>query len=519
MKYQAPYGSPGGPNDEAAVWINGNPTAGIEGSIPPAQAFEYPLRELIALIKAGSIIPSDSDLAQLLRSTRSQVPSYLDDTGVADALACSYVTQGQTGVPLSGYTKGMTVRVKVKVTNTGPATINIDSQGNVPIRRGDGGQLTASEIPAGAILELVHDGTNFQLISQTQRAGFLGIIDTNITKTIYGTGADFASLEGALYWVSRYMISQTGFVTFQFAQGQFTIASGSLVVDHPNATRIAFRGATGYTQVTGTDFSITGSSGVALSNDQAQQLTMLRGKYRTELRFTTASSIACVSGSTWTGVLISGDGSQDNYHGAWLFTAGNNVKLTDVSVHGGGCAGILFSGGGTSVQGAVSCSGCVITGVGVFTQMSNAGKLIACSNGQDGIQVVGGAIWIYSPTAQPMWIRGNGNHGLNIIKGLVQSISASTISNNNRWGVANIGGLAQLQTSVVQTNGAGAGAGGCLTSQQGATIFGPTASIISNTGADIQTSDAAYALLTGTNIGNMSPVANTVGNGNSYNFV
>jgi hypothetical protein len=41
MKYQAPYGSPSGPNDEAVQFINGNPTAGIKGSIIPAGGIEY----------------------------------------------------------------------------------------------------------------------------------------------------------------------------------------------------------------------------------------------------------------------------------------------------------------------------------------------------------------------------------------------------------------------------------------------------------------------------------------------
>lgn len=518
MKYQAPFGNPGGANDEAAPYVNGNQAAGIQGSIPPAAAFEYPMRELVALIKAGGVATSDADLKQILRATRSQIPSFLDDTGTANAIVCSFVTQGQTAAPLSGYVKGLTVRIKVKVANTGATTINIDSQGNVPVIRGDGGALTASELPANSIIEVTYDGASFQLISQTQRSGFLGIIDTVITKTVYGAGADFPSLEAALYWVSRYMISQTGFVNFQFALGQFIISSGSQFVDHPNATRIAFKGAAGYTPVTGTDFTITGNSGAALSNDMAQQLTMLRAKYKTELRFTGASSISCVGGSTWTGILISGDGSQDNTHGAWLFTAGANVKITDCSFHGGGVAGLLFSGGNSSVQGSVSVSGNVSTGVGIYTAMSNAGKFISTSNGGNGIDVIDGAIWVYSPLAQPMWVRGNGVHGVNIIKGLVQTIGTSTISNNNKWGVANVAGTAQLATAAVQVNGSGGGAGGVLTNSQGASMLNSGAQINGNTGTDILSVDAGYTTLTGVSIGTVSPALNTVGNGNSYNF-
>lgn len=518
MKYQAPFGSPGGANDESAPYINGNPTAGIKGSIPPAAAFENPMRELIALIKAGGMATSDTDLRQLLRSTRSQVPSFLDDTGTANAIVCSFVTQGQTSAPLSGYTKGLTVRVKVKVANTGPATINIDAQGNVPIIRGDGGALTASELPANSIIELTHDGASFQLISQTQRSGFLGIIDAPIIKTVYGAGADFTSLEAALYWVSRYMISQAGFVTFQFALGQWSISSGSQFVDHPNATRIAFKGAPGYTPPIGGDFQFTGNSGAGLSNDQAAQLTMLRSKYKTELRFTNASSIACVSGSAWTGLLISGDGSQTTFAGAWLFTAGANVKLTDMAVHGGGNGGLLFSGGGSTLQGTVTSSGNVSTGIGIYTQMSNAGRLMGMSNGGSGMDVIGGAVWIFAPTAQSMFLVGNGVHGANCVNGLIQTVGSPTIRSNNQWGVLNVGGLCQMTTAQVTLNGSGGGAGGVTTQSNGASIFNSGGTINTNTTNDVFSSDGSYTRLTGCTLGTVSPGVNTVGNGNSYNF-
>jgi len=61
MKYHAPFGQP----DPDASYQNGNPDAGIEGSIPPGEAIEHTQREIVAAIAGSGQTPSDGDLAQL----------------------------------------------------------------------------------------------------------------------------------------------------------------------------------------------------------------------------------------------------------------------------------------------------------------------------------------------------------------------------------------------------------------------------------------------------------------------
>ena len=46
-------------------YVNANPTSGIEGSIPDAIAFEYFQREVLAVIVAGGLTPSNASLTQL----------------------------------------------------------------------------------------------------------------------------------------------------------------------------------------------------------------------------------------------------------------------------------------------------------------------------------------------------------------------------------------------------------------------------------------------------------------------
>ena len=66
MQYNQPYGV----SDPNAPYINGNPTTGTMGSIPPAASIEYPQRELAALIAAAGLTPDNADLAQVLKAIK-----------------------------------------------------------------------------------------------------------------------------------------------------------------------------------------------------------------------------------------------------------------------------------------------------------------------------------------------------------------------------------------------------------------------------------------------------------------
>lgn len=68
MKYNQPYDQPSNPN---ASYIDGNPSAGIQGSIVPAASIEYPQRELMNLITACGLVGTNSDLSQLLESIKN----------------------------------------------------------------------------------------------------------------------------------------------------------------------------------------------------------------------------------------------------------------------------------------------------------------------------------------------------------------------------------------------------------------------------------------------------------------
>jgi hypothetical protein len=173
MQYNAPYGV----TDPNAPYINGDPTQGRQGSIPPASAFEYPQREIINLIAGNGLVPTNDDLWQMLKGTRSQASNYGIDTGSVNNLSVAY------NPPISVYTPGLPLRVRVHSTNTGPAAIDAGA-GRVGIKRPDGSSVAPGDLPGGGVVDLVYDGTNFQMVNYLGGAS-TGAITNNFNNVPY----------------------------------------------------------------------------------------------------------------------------------------------------------------------------------------------------------------------------------------------------------------------------------------------------------------------------------------------
>lgn len=112
--------------------------------------------------------------------------------------------------PPASYTAGLAVYVKFTNTNTGSATINLNSLGAKTIKRFDGNTLVAGDIASGSIALLVYDGTSFQLfnIANSIRSINKQILTSNVTYTptpgtlyaeieVLGGGGGAASNTGA----------------------------------------------------------------------------------------------------------------------------------------------------------------------------------------------------------------------------------------------------------------------------------------------------------------------------------
>lgn len=154
MKYVPPYGRE--TEGDSASYINGNPATGQQGSIPPANAFEHPMREIVHVIEKNQFLPDSTDLYQLIKATRSQRANFAIDTGSANNISVAL------DPPLAAYSLGLVLRVQIKTTNTLAVRINAGA-GQVPVRKMSGADVGPGELTAGGIATMVFDGTVFQL--------------------------------------------------------------------------------------------------------------------------------------------------------------------------------------------------------------------------------------------------------------------------------------------------------------------------------------------------------------------
>ena len=72
---------------------------------------------------------------------------------------------------LSAYYDGLIIGFDANFTNTGAATLNVDSVSADPIKKHGGQALVADDIQAGQKVIVVHDGTNWQMVTPATTAG------------------------------------------------------------------------------------------------------------------------------------------------------------------------------------------------------------------------------------------------------------------------------------------------------------------------------------------------------------
>lgn len=97
-----------------------------------------------------TLLPGNQDL-------RSGMQVYGPESGVVNAYV---VTLAKAP---AAYRAGMVVRFIPGVTNTGPATVNVNGLGVATIRDASGGALAGGELASGSVVSLIHDGSRFRL--------------------------------------------------------------------------------------------------------------------------------------------------------------------------------------------------------------------------------------------------------------------------------------------------------------------------------------------------------------------
>jgi hypothetical protein len=140
-----PASTPPGP---PGFFTDGNPAGGLAATIVPAEWLNSIQQEIINAIAAAGIEPDKSKFNQLALAIQSGQSGYGTDTGVANAYVVALTTAPS---PIGN---GQEISFKVKTTNTGASTLNLNGGGVLPIYGLGIHPLQGNELIAGAIADL-----------------------------------------------------------------------------------------------------------------------------------------------------------------------------------------------------------------------------------------------------------------------------------------------------------------------------------------------------------------------------
>lgn len=134
-------------------------------SDPPVR---HPIsKALLDLTKQSVTLTTLSDVwTAWLSNLLIIVNSLVESTVIVNLAAVSGTADAIVLTPdpaIDGYMRGQKFSFLATGTNTGPVTINVSGKGNVNARKNGTSALVAGDIPSGKWVDILHDGTNFQV--------------------------------------------------------------------------------------------------------------------------------------------------------------------------------------------------------------------------------------------------------------------------------------------------------------------------------------------------------------------
>jgi len=161
------------------VFVDANPQGGIAGTVITAA--------LLTALNNQRHLGRDVDGDGVL--------DYAADSGAGNA----YVVALTPALP--AYVAGFPIWFKVANTNTGPATLNVNGLGTVPIKKNGVAEMSPGEIVGGAIVCVVYDGVSFQPVNLTGEAAQVGDLAFSASRA---ARPGFLKLNGATLSRSAY---------------------------------------------------------------------------------------------------------------------------------------------------------------------------------------------------------------------------------------------------------------------------------------------------------------------------
>lgn len=155
MRYNAPYGV----TDADAGYVNGDPSIGQKGSIPPAAQMEYPQREIINAILSADLTPTNNDLTQLAQAigviAARRGVYFVTDTGTANQIVGTVANPPQSFADIR-----LVVVKKMASPNAGAMQANLFGLGLVALHDHVGDDFAAGVVQGGGIYLLAPNGSN-----------------------------------------------------------------------------------------------------------------------------------------------------------------------------------------------------------------------------------------------------------------------------------------------------------------------------------------------------------------------
>lgn len=167
---------------------------------------------------------------------QNSAPQWLTSVSGADT-----ITASASPTP-SAYAAGQTFRFVSAGANTGAATLNVSSLGAKAITKDGTTALVAGDIPSGAVVSVVYDGTQFQLLSKAD-----GMRIKSIQRGTIAIGSGVSSATGTISSVdgAKAVVYHLGHDTGSTAA--YDTCRLSLPTSGATTTVTATRGSTGYT--------------------------------------------------------------------------------------------------------------------------------------------------------------------------------------------------------------------------------------------------------------------------------
>jgi hypothetical protein len=194
MKYNQPYDQPSSPN---APYVDGNPEAGIQGSIVPAASIEYPQREIVAAIQAAGLTGDNADLTQLLKMMKMMDVFNVFKAGVNGGSASQW-SAAIPSLPTMPPPAGTTIWFKPNYASVaGGAVFSVNGSPFHPVVHGDLAPISVGDVVPTGWLLLFFDGTNWQIIAGASRqVGASAILQANVNWYVNGTTGNDTTLDG-----------------------------------------------------------------------------------------------------------------------------------------------------------------------------------------------------------------------------------------------------------------------------------------------------------------------------------